>query len=71
MQTYEFIFRCERCGKEITELLTSLEVWTREELNQLRFRVSCNDENCGWVTERTGFDAKKKKATIRPIASLA
>lgn len=71
MQTYEFIFRCERCGKEVAELLTPSEVLTRGELNQLRFHVACKDENCGWIAERTGSDAEKKRASIRPIAALA
>jgi hypothetical protein len=71
MQTYEFIFHCERCGREVTERVTPPEVLTRKELNQLPFRVTCKDGNCGWITERTGLDAEKKKATIRPIAALA
>jgi hypothetical protein len=47
MQTYEFIFHCEQCTKEIAEIVTSPEVLTREGLNQLRFRVTCKDQNCG------------------------
>jgi hypothetical protein len=71
MQTYEFIFHCEQCAKEIAEIVTSPELLTREELNQLRFRVTCNDQNCGWTGERTGFEAERKKAALKPISVSA
>jgi hypothetical protein len=64
MHSYQFIFSCGKCAKEITELVVSPEVLTREELNELQFRLRCKDPDCGWTGERTGFDAEKTKAAL-------
>jgi hypothetical protein len=39
MHTYEFTFKCERCAKELTEVVTSPDILAREELIQMEFHV--------------------------------
>jgi hypothetical protein len=66
MHTYRFLFKCGKCVKELTEVVTSPEVLTREELNQMQFHLSCRDAHCGWTGERTGSEAEKIIAALKP-----
>jgi hypothetical protein len=45
--------------------VTSPELLTREEFNQLRVHVTCKDQNCGWTGERTGFESRKEKGSTQ------
>jgi hypothetical protein len=62
MQTYEFVFDCEQCAKEIAEIVTSPKILTREELNQLRFCVTCKRPKL-----RTGISGSASLAQRRSM----
>ena len=64
MHTYELTFKCERCAKELTEFVTSPDVFAREELNQMEFQLTCPNPGCGWIGKRTGAEAEKIMAVI-------
>jgi hypothetical protein len=68
MHTYEFTFECERCAKQVTELVTSPDVLTREELIQMEFHLTCPNADCGWSGARTGAEATQIKASIKPMS---
>jgi len=67
--TYEFVFRCQRCAKELIEFVSSPDVLTKDELNQMRFDLRCKNAGCGWNGQRTGFEAEKIKAALKAPAS--
>ena len=68
LHTYAFGFRCEKCGKELTEFMASPAVLTKEELNQAEFHLKCKNAECGWIGERTGFGAEKIRAALKPAS---
>jgi hypothetical protein len=68
LHTYAFMFRCEKCGKELTELRTSPDVLTKEELSQVEFHLKCKNAGCNWTAEQTGFGAEKIKAALKPVS---
>ncbi len=68
MHTYEFTFKCKRCAKQLTELVTSPEVLTREELMQMNFHVTCSNADCAWSGTRTGAEAEQIKAALKPMS---
>jgi hypothetical protein len=41
MHTYQFTFKCERCTKEFTTLITSPDVLERQELSAMEFQLTC------------------------------
>jgi hypothetical protein len=69
LHTYEFVFRCEDCGKELTEFMKSPEVLTKKGLNQVEFHLRCKNAECGWTGDRTGFGAEKIKAALKPVSA--
>ena len=68
MHTYEFTFKCKRCAKQVTELVTSPHVLTREELTQMEFLVTCPNAECGGRAAQTGAEAEQIKAAIKPMS---
>src|SRR6266478_4227641 len=68
MHTYEFTFKCERCAKELTEIVTSPDVLAKEELNQMEFHLTCPNASCRWSRTRTGAHAEKIKAALKPMS---
>jgi hypothetical protein len=58
MHIYEFIFRCEECGKELREFITSPDILTIEDLTELGFCLTCTNLDCRWKGARTGQDAE-------------
>jgi hypothetical protein len=68
MHTYEFTFKCERCAKELTEIVTSPDVLAKEELNQMEFHPTCPNASCRWSGTRTGAHAEKIKAALKPMS---
>jgi len=69
MHTYEFTFKCKRCAKELTELVTSPDVLTREELRQMDFHLTCSNAGCEWSEPRTGADEEQIKAALKPMSA--
>ena len=69
MHTYEFTFKCKRCAKELTELVTSPEGLTREELSQMDFQLRCSNADCAWSGTQTGTDAEQIKAALKPMSA--
>jgi hypothetical protein len=68
MHTYEFTFKCERCTKELIALVTSPDVLAREQLNEMEFQFTCQNPDCGWSGTRTGAQAEKIKAALKPMS---
>jgi hypothetical protein len=68
MHTYEFTFKCERCTKEPTALVTSPDVLEREELNEMEFQLTCPNPECGWSGTRTGAQAERIKGALKPTS---
>ena len=68
MHTYEFTFKCKRCAKQITELVTSPDVLTREELAQMEFLITCPNAACGWRAAQNGAEAEQIEAAIKPVS---
>jgi hypothetical protein len=68
LHTYEFAFRCEKCGKVVTEFMKTPDVLTKEELNQVEFHLKCKNGECGWTGEQTGFGAEKIRAALKPVS---
>ncbi len=68
MHTYEFTLKCKRCAKEVTELVTSPEILTREELIQMEFHLTCPNADCGWTGTRTGAEAEHIKAALKLVS---
>jgi hypothetical protein len=68
MHSYEFIFKCQRCEKELTEHIVSPEALTEDELNRMEFQLACHNAKCGWGGKRTGAEAKEIRALRKPAA---
>ena len=45
-------------AKQVTELVTSPDVLTREELTQMEFLVTCPNAECGGRAAQTGAEAE-------------
>jgi hypothetical protein len=69
VQTYEFTFKCRHCEKELTELVISPDVLAREDLNQIEFELSCSNPECEWTEKRTGAEAAKIEAALKPVSA--
>jgi hypothetical protein len=69
MHTYEFIFKCKRCEKEVWEHVTSPDILTREKLDGMEFQLTCPNPGCGWIGKRTGAEAEKIMAALKPIST--
>jgi hypothetical protein len=66
MNAYEFTFKCERCSKELTALVPSADVLEKQELNEMKFKLTCSNPDCEWSGTRTGAQAEKVKAILKP-----
>jgi hypothetical protein len=69
VQTYEFTFKCRRCEKELTELVTSPDILAREDVNQIEFELRCSNPDCEWREKRKGAEAEKIKAALKPLSA--
>lgn len=67
MHSYELIFECPRCGKELSEHLVSPEALTGAEWARTEFQLTCPNANCGWRGRRTGAEAKEIRAALKPV----
>jgi hypothetical protein len=68
MQTYEFIFECQLCAKQVPAHVTSPDVFTKDELNRMEFQLTCTDNKCGWTATRTGAEAVKIVAALKAVS---
>jgi len=67
VHAYQFIFKCRRCATEVTEVVTSPDILAREELNQIELELRCSNPECRWTESRTGAEAEKIKAALKPM----